>query len=266
MLTYDSIGSASIPSGRTIDRYGYHSFSSFIVPPTLYRLDTTTGKREVFFQPRIPFDSSQFELKQVFFKSKDGTRVPMFIAGKKGLKLDGSERLLMTGYGGFNVSLFANWNPQYAWWLQPGGWFAMPNLRGGSEYGEQWHEQGMFEKKQNVFDDWFAAAQYLIDNKYTSPAHFAIIGRSNGGLLMGASIVQRSRAVCGRRMRVSAARTCCATRRFKIGSFWTTEQMWLCRKTEAVPVFAQVLAVSERESWRRLPSRVVFHRRQRYPR
>ena len=221
-LTYDGIGSASIPSGRTTDRYGYFSFSSFIVPPTLYRLDTTTGKREVFFQPKIPFDSSQYELKQVFFKSKDGTQVPMFVAGKKGLKIDGSERLLMTGYGGFNVSLFASWNPEYAWWIQQGGWFAMPNLRGGGEYGEQWHEQGMFEKKQNVFDDWFAAAHYLIDNKYTSTAHFAIMGRSNGGLLMGASIVQHPE--------IYAAVECgyplldmLRYQKFKIGSFWITE-------------------------------------------
>jgi prolyl oligopeptidase len=221
-LTYDGIGSASVPAGRTTDRYGYYYFSSFIVPPTLYRLDTTTGQREIFFQPKIPFDSSQFELKQVFFKSKDGTQVPMFIAGKKGLKQDGSERLLMTGYGGFNLSLFADWNPEYAWWLEQGGWFAMPNLRGGGEYGEQWHEQGMFEKKQNVFDDWFAAAQYLIDNKYTSPAHFAITGRSNGGLLMGASIVQHpelfSAIWCGYPL-LDMLRY----QKFKVGSFWITE-------------------------------------------
>ena len=94
----------------------------------------------------------------------------MFIAGKKGLKQDGTERLLMTGYGGFNLSETPTWNPAWAWWMQQGGWFAVPNLRGGGEYGENWHEQAMFEKKQNVFDDWFAAAHYLIDNKYTSPA------------------------------------------------------------------------------------------------
>jgi len=221
-LEYDGIGSASVLSGRTTDRYGYFAFSSFIVPPTLYRVDTTTGKRDVFFQPRIPFDSSQYELKQVFYQSKDGTRVPMFIAGKKGLKQDGSERLLMTGYGGFNVSMLAQWNPEYAWWLEQGGWFAMPNLRGGGEYGEKWHEQGMFEKKQNVFDDWFAAAQYLIANKYTSTAHFAITGRSNGGLLMGASIVQRpdlfSAVVCGYPL-LDMLRY----QKFKIGSFWITE-------------------------------------------
>jgi len=200
-IEYDGIGSASGVEGRTTDRYGYFAFSSFIVPPTIYRLDTVTGKREIFAQPKVPFDSTQYELKQVFFKSKDGTSAPMFIAGKKGLKMDGTERLLMTGYGGFDLSIAPAWNPEWAWWLEQGGWFALPNLRGGGEYGEHWHEQAMFEKKQNVFDDWFAASEYLIANKYTSPEHFAIIGRSNGGLLMGAAITQRpelySAVLCG---------------------------------------------------------------------
>ena len=178
-------------AGRTTDRYGFLSFESFIAPPTIYRLDTQTGKREVFAQPKVPFDSSQYELKQVFYTSKDGTRVPMFIAGKKGLKQDGTERLLMTGYGGFDVNMTPEWRALYAWWLEQGGWFALPNLRGGGEYGERWHEAGMFERKQNVFDDFYAAAEYLIANKYTSPAHFAIMGGSNGGLLMGAAITQR---------------------------------------------------------------------------
>jgi prolyl oligopeptidase len=187
--------------GRVTDRYGFFSFESFLVPPTLYRLDTLTGKREVFAQPRIAFDSSQYDLQQVFFKAKDGTTVPMFIAGRKGLKRDETERLLMIGYGGFEISMTPEWNPAIAWWLEQGGWFAWPNLRGGGEYGEHWHEQGMFEKKQIVFDDWFAAAEYLIANKYTSPQHFAISGRSNGGLLMGAAITQRpelfSAVLCG---------------------------------------------------------------------
>jgi prolyl oligopeptidase len=189
-IDYNGIGKASAVYGRTTDRYGFFSFQSYIQPPTLYRIDTLTGKREVFAQPRVPFDTSQYELKQVFYKSKDGTQVPMFIAGKKGLKQDGTERLLMTGYGGFNVSMTPVWNPAYAWWMQQGGWFAVPSLRGGGEFGEQWHEKGMFERKQNVFDDWFGAADYLISNKYTSPRHFAITGRSNGGLLMGAAITQ----------------------------------------------------------------------------
>jgi prolyl oligopeptidase len=221
-VSYDAIGTASGVQGRTTDRYGFFSFESYIVPPTLYRIDTATGKRDLFFQPKVPFDSSQYELKQVFYKSKDGTQIPMFIAGKKGLKQDGSVRLLMTGYGGFDLSELPAWNPAWAWWLQQGGWFAVPNLRGGGEYGEQWHEQGMFEKKQNVFDDWFAAAEYLIANKYASPEHFAIRGRSNGGLLMGASIVQRpelfSAVWCGYPL-LDMLRY----QKFKVGYYWTTE-------------------------------------------
>ncbi len=221
-VEYDNIGSASSVNGRTADRYGFFQFQSFIMPPTLYRLDTLTGKRDIFFQPKVPFDSSQYEIRQVFFKSKDGTRVPMFIAGKKGVKQDGTERLLMTGYGGFNVSMLPAWNPQYAWWMEQGGWFALPNLRGGGEYGEQWHEQGMFEKKQNVFDDFFAAAEYLIANKYTSPQHFAITGRSNGGLLMGAAITQRpdlfSAVLCGYPL-LDMLRF----QKFLVGSYWITE-------------------------------------------
>jgi len=221
-VEYEGIGSPSGIGGRTTDRYGYFSFSSYVVPPAIYRLDTMTGKREVFFQSRAPFETSEYELKQVFFKSKDGTRVPMFIAGKKGLKMDGSERLLMTGYGGFNQSMTPRWNPEWAWWLQQGGWFALPNLRGGGEYGEAWHEAGMFEKKQNVFDDWFAAAEFLIANKYTSAEHFAISGRSNGGLLMGASITQRPELFaavwCGYPL-LDMLRY----QKFKVGAYWTTE-------------------------------------------
>ena len=198
------------------------NFESFIMPPTLYRLDTVTGKRDVFFQPKVPFDSSQYEIRQVFFKSKDGTQVPMFIAGKKGLKQDGTLRLLMTGYGGFDLSILPGWNPQSAWWMEQGGWFALPNLRGGGEYGEHWHEQAMFEKKQNVFDDFFAAAEYLIANKYTSPQHFAITGRSNGGLLMGAAITQRpdlfSAVLCGYPL-LDMLRY----QKFLVGAYWVTE-------------------------------------------
>jgi len=190
-IAYAGIGSASDLSGRVTDRYGFYSFQSFIQPPTIYRYDTVTGKQEVFAQPKTLFDSTQYELKQVFFKSKDGTQIPMFIAGKTGLKMDGSERLLMTGYGGFNLSETPAWSPLYAAWMEQGGWFALPNLRAGGEYGETWHKSGMFEKKQNVFDDFYAAAEYLIENKYTSSAHFAITGRSNGGLLMGAAMTQR---------------------------------------------------------------------------
>jgi prolyl oligopeptidase len=221
-LDFDVLGSASGIQGKPGERYGFFSFESFIQPPTLYRLDSMTGKREIFAQPKVPFDTAQYDLKQVFYQSKDGTRIPMFIAGKKGLKLDGTERLLMTGYGGFNLSMPPRWNPQWAWWLSQGGWFAQPNLRGGGEYGEHWHQQAMFEKKQNVFDDWFAAANYLIDNKYTSAEHFAITGRSNGGLLMGASMTQHpelfSAIWCGYPL-LDMLRY----QKFEQGPQWTTE-------------------------------------------
>ena len=221
-VDHGGIGAVSGFFGRSTDRYAFYEFSSLIVPPTVFRLDTVTGKPDIFFQPKTPFDSSQYELKQVFFKSKDGTRIPMFIAGKKGLKTDGTERLLMTGYGGFDVSYTPDWYPLAAWWLQQGGWFALPNLRGGGEYGETWHEQGMFEHKQNVFDDWFTAADYLIANKYTAPQQFAILGASNGGLLMGASITQRPElfsAVLCRYPLLDMLRF----QKFLVGSFWTTE-------------------------------------------
>ena len=221
-VALEGIGSASGVAGRTTDRYGFYSFESYIQPPAIYRIDTVSGKREAFAEPKTPFKTSDYELKQILYKSTDGTQIPMFIAGRKGLKQDGSERLLMTGYGGFNLSETPAWNPAWAWWLEQGGWFAVPNMRGGGEYGESWHEQGMFEKKQNVFDDWFAAARYLIDQKYTSPEHFAISGRSNGGLLMGASITQHpelfSAVWCGYPL-LDMLRY----QKFEQGPHWTTE-------------------------------------------
>jgi prolyl oligopeptidase len=221
-LPYTGIGDGTGLSGEVKDRYGFYSFESFIQPPTIYRYDTVTGKQEIFAQPKTPFDSSQYELKQVFYKSKDGTRVPMFIAGKKGLKTDGSERLLMTGYGGFDLSETPDWNPLWAAWMEQGGWFALPNLRGGQEYGEHWHEQAMFEKKQNVFDDFFAAAEYLTANHYTEPSRFAISGRSNGGLLMGAAMTQRPDLFgaiwCGYPL-LDMLRY----EKFELGRLWTTE-------------------------------------------
>jgi prolyl oligopeptidase len=221
-IPYSGIGSASGLSGEAGDRYGFYSFQSYIQPPTIYRYDTATGKQEVFAEPKVAFETGQYEMKQVFFKSKDGTRVPMIVGGKKGLKMDGSERLLMTAYGGFNLSETPVWNPLFAEWMQQGGYFAVPNLRGGGEYGESWHEQGMFEKKQNVFDDFFAAAEYLIANKYTSPAHLAITGRSNGGLLMGAAMTQRPELFgaiwCGYPL-LDMLRF----QKFLIGRIWTTE-------------------------------------------
>jgi prolyl oligopeptidase len=216
------IGAGFGLSGREDDKDGFYTFQSIITPPTIFHYDVKTGRSEVFDTQKVPFDSTQYELKQVFYTSKDGTRVPMFIAGKKGLKRDGTERLLMTGYGGFALSESPTWNPEYAWWMAQGGWFAMPNLRGGNEYGETWHKAGMFEKKQNVFDDWYAAAEYLAREKYTSPEHFAIRGRSNGGLLMGASMTQRPELFgaiwCGYPL-LDMLRY----QKFLMGRTWTTE-------------------------------------------
>ncbi len=193
-IPYQGIGSASGLSGDLGDRYGFLSFQSFIQPPTIYRYDTLTGKQEVFAAPKLDFDPTQYSLQQVFYTSKDGTKIPMFLAGRKELSDRPNRqptRLLMTGYGGFNLSETATWNPLWAAWMAQGGWFALPNLRAGGEYGEAWHQAGMFEKKQTVFDDFYAAAEYLIANHYTTPAQFAISGRSNGGLLMGAAMTQR---------------------------------------------------------------------------
>ncbi len=189
-ITYPTLGAASTVFGREESKEGFYNFQSFNIPPTIYHYNVESGKTEVFARPKVPFNSDDYEVKQVFYTSKDGTRVPMFISSKKGLKRDGNTPTLMFAYGGFLVDLTPAWNPEYVWWMEQGGFYAQPNLRGGGEYGEAWHKAGMFEHKQNVFDDFFAAANYLIDNKYTSPAHFAIRGRSNGGLLMGVAMTQ----------------------------------------------------------------------------
>jgi prolyl oligopeptidase len=221
-LAYPGIGSGSVVRGRPDQTEGFYTFQSFITPETIYRYNTKTGKSDVFFRPNIPFDSSQYEVTQVFYTSKDGTRVPMFIAGKKGLARDGGARLLMTGYGGFDLPMLPAFDPEYAWWMSQGGFFALPNLRGGNEYGEAWHKAAMFQNKQNVFDDFFAAAEYLIANRYTSPARFAIRGRSNGGLLMGAAMTQRpdlfAAIWCGYPL-LDMLRY----QKFEFGRLWTTE-------------------------------------------
>ena len=190
-ITYPTLGSASGMVGRQSSNDSFYLFESFNLPAAIYHYDVASGKTEVFAQPQVPFDSSQYEVSQVFYTSRDGTRVPMFISSKKGLKRNGEAPTLMFAYGGFNVSLPPHWDPGYAWWMEQGGFYAQPNLRGGGEYGEAWHKAGMYEKKQNVFDDFFAAAEYLIDNKYTSPSRLAVRGRSNGGLLMGVAMTQR---------------------------------------------------------------------------
>jgi prolyl oligopeptidase len=221
-ISYPTLGSASDVYGREDSNHSFYSFESFTIPPTIYHYDVATGKTEVFAKPHVPFDSSQYEVRQVFYNSKDRTRVPMFISAKKGTPQNGQTPTLMFAYGGFNLSRVPEWNPEYAWWMEQGGFFAQPNLRGGGEYGEAWHKAGMFEKKQNVFDDFFAAARYLVDNKYTSPAHLAIRGRSNGGLLMGAAMTQHPEMFgaiwCGYPL-LDMLRY----QNFLIGRWWTSE-------------------------------------------
>jgi prolyl oligopeptidase len=169
----------------------FYAFTSFLYPTTIYRYDVDTHRNEVFRKPTVDFSVDDYETRQIFYQSKDGTRIPMFVVCRKDLKLDGSNPVFLTGYGGFNVSLTPSFSTTVITWLQKGGVFAQPNLRGGGEYGREWHLAGTREHKQNVFDDFIAAAEALIDQKYTSKQHLAITGGSNGGLLIGAVLTQR---------------------------------------------------------------------------
>jgi prolyl oligopeptidase len=185
------IGTASGFGGKRKDKETFYGFTSFTSPNTVYRYDPVAGKSSVYRQPKVDFDASRYETKQVFYNSKDGTRVPMFLTYKKGIKLDGQNPTLLYAYGGFDISLTPNFSVPNVVWLEMGGVYAQPNLRGGGEYGEEWHQAGMKLKKQNVFDDFIAAAEWLIANKYTSTPKLAIRGGSNGGLLIGACVTQR---------------------------------------------------------------------------
>ena len=185
------IGTASGFGGRRDDKETFYSFTSFTSPTTIYRYDVRGAESTDFRRPKVDFDPDDYQTSQVFYSSKDGTRVPMFITHRKGLELDGTNPALLYAYGGFDISLSPNFSIGRVAWLEMGGVFAMPNLRGGGEYGREWHEAGMKEKKQNVFNDFIAAAEWLIDQGYTSRAKLAISGRSNGGLLVGACLTQR---------------------------------------------------------------------------
>jgi prolyl oligopeptidase len=178
-------------SGRSDGRELYLNFVSFLRPATVYRYDLGTGSLEPFHAPRSTFDASKFETRAVFYTSKDGTRVPLFVTLRKGTPLDGSHPTVLYGYGGFNISVVPNFSPAVAGWLEMGGIYAVANLRGGGEYGSDWHRAGTRERKQNVFDDFIAAGEFLVREKYTTPSRLAIRGGSNGGLLVAASMIQR---------------------------------------------------------------------------
>ncbi|MDG1511077.1 MAG: prolyl oligopeptidase family serine peptidase [Mariniblastus sp.] len=185
------IGTASGFGGRRDQKETFYSFSSFNRPPSVYRYDLETGISTLIREANVDFNPDDFVVKQVFYKSKDGTQVPMFIAHKKGLELNGKNPTLLYAYGGFNISLTPSFSISRLQWMEMGGVFAMPNLRGGGEYGKAWHKAGTKTNKQNVFDDFIAAAEYLIAKGYTSADHLGIQGGSNGGLLVGACMAQR---------------------------------------------------------------------------
>jgi prolyl oligopeptidase len=185
------LGSAGGFGGKRSDTESFYSFTSYTVPGRIYRYDMTTGASTLWREPKVDFNPEAYETKQVFYQSKDGTRVPMFLTYKKGLTLDGQNPTLLYGYGGFNISLTPSFSVANLAWLERGGIYAVANLRGGGEYGEDWHKAGTKLQKQNVFDDFIAAAEWLIANRYTSTPKLAISGGSNGGLLVGACMTQR---------------------------------------------------------------------------
>ncbi len=185
------IGSAGGFGGNPEDKEVFYTFTSFTYPTTIFKYDIASGKSTEYQRPNVSFNPEDYETKQVFYSSKDGTKIPMFIIHKKGLELNGKNPTWLYAYGGFNISLTPGFSPSRIVWLENGGVYAQPNLRGGGEYGEKWHEAGTKMKKQNVFDDFIAAGEYLIAEKYTSSPYLAISGGSNGGLLVGATMTQR---------------------------------------------------------------------------
>lgn len=221
-IALPTLGSVGGIAGKPDDAEMFFAFTSYLYPTTIYRRDMASGVTEVFQSPTLDFDVSAYETRQVFYTSKDGTRVPMFITHKKGIPMDGSNPTYLYAYGGFNISLTPGFSPAVLPWLEMGGVYAVPNLRGGAEYGEEWHEAGMHEKKQNVFDDFVAAAEYLIAEKYTSTPKLAIAGGSNGGLLVGAVMTQRPE-LFGAALPAVGVMDMLRFHKFTIGWAWVTE-------------------------------------------
>ena len=185
------VGSAGGFSGKRDETETFYSYTSFTTPPTIYRYDMVRGESSIYRQPEIGFNAEEYETEQIFYRSKDGTEVPMFVSYKKGVKLDGNNPTILYGYGGFSISITPSFSISRLAWMEMGGIYAIANIRGGGEYGEEWHQAGIKDKKQNVFDDSIAAAEWLIENNYTSSKKLAITGVSNGGLLVGACMTQR---------------------------------------------------------------------------
>ena len=221
-LPLPGIGTVNEIHGKQGDDEMFYSFTSFLYPTTIYRYDLKSRTNTVFRAPKVAFDATKYETRQVFFTSKDGTRVPMFITGRKGLQLDGNNPTLLYAYGGFNISSTPSFSSANAAWLEMGGIYALANLRGGGEYGKDWHEGGMLARKQNVFDDFIAAAEYLIREKYTSTPKLAIRGGSNGGLLVGAVITQRPE-LFGAAIPEVGVMDMLRFQKFTIGWAWTSD-------------------------------------------
>ena len=216
------IGTAGGFGGRREQRYTFYSYTSYATPATIYRYDVATGKSTVFRQPKVKFHPEDYETRQVFYSSKDGTRVPMFITSKKGLKLDGTNPTLLYGYGGFDVPLTPGFSVGSLVWMEMGGVYAVANLRGGGEYGEPWHLAGTKLRKQNVFDDFIAAGEWLIANHYTVSSKLAIQGGSNGGLLVGACMAQRPE-LYGAALPAVGVMDMLRFHKFTIGWAWTSD-------------------------------------------
>jgi prolyl oligopeptidase len=216
------IGSVGSISARPKDNEMFYSFTSFLNPTSIYRYDIKHRTNAVYKAATLPIDATQFETKQVFFNSKDGTRVPMFITMKKGTVLNGANPTILYGYGGFNISETPSFSAANMVWMEMGGIYAVANIRGGSEYGKEWHEAGMLDKKQNVFDDFIAAAEYLIKEKYTSTPKLAIFGGSNGGLLVGAVMTQRPE-LFGAAVPAVGVMDMLRFQKFTIGWAWTSD-------------------------------------------
>jgi prolyl oligopeptidase len=221
-LPLPGIGTVGEISGKQGDDELFYSFTSFLQPSTIYRYDLKSRRNAIFRAPKVSFDNSKYETRQVFYTSKDGTRVPMFITAKKGVQLDGNNPTLLYAYGGFNVSKTPEFSSGNAAWLEMGGIYALANLRGGGEYGKAWHEAGMLAKKQNGFDDFIAAAEYLIKEKYTSTPKLAIRGGSNGGLLVGAVMTQRPE-LFGATLPEVGVMDMLRFQKFTIGWAWTSD-------------------------------------------
>jgi prolyl oligopeptidase len=217
-----TLGSIGSFSGRRSDSEAFYAFTSFLYPTTIFRYNFRSGESSVFRRPDVDFDPSQFETKQVFYTSNDGTRVPMFITHRKGIALDGTNPTLLYAYGGFNASMTPHFSTSNLVWLEMGGVYALANLRGGGEYGEEWHRAGTKERKQNVFDDFIAAAEFLIDQRYTSPRRLAISGGSNGGLLVGAVMNQRPE-LFGAALPAVGVMDMLRFHRFTIGWAWVSD-------------------------------------------